>query len=155
MWCHVVWWMCTRVSEDPTNTHHKLCWGDCRILRNVGWHVADCSVCVCVYVTPSMLTRRPTILLLLTCLFKPVQTRLRNESSLCSSGGNSLHLRRAETNNDPAAIYRRTKSWWNQCVAVEFTVYLLRSVRLSGIFTLRISGSQYRGTVPSTVLILV
>lgn len=31
---------------------------------------------------------------------------------------------------------------------VEFTVYLLRSVRLSGIFTLRFTGSQYRGTVP-------
>jgi hypothetical protein len=33
-------------------------------------------------------------------------------------------------------------------VPVEFTVYLLRSVRLPGIFTLRFTGSQYRGTVP-------
>ena len=31
---------------------------------------------------------------------------------------------------------------------VEFTVYLLRSVRLTGIFTLRFTGPQYQGTVP-------
>jgi len=31
-------------------------------------------------------------------------------------------------------------------VPVEFTVYLLRSVRLTGIFTLRFIGPQYQGT---------
>jgi hypothetical protein len=61
-----------------------------------------------VCVKPSMFVRRQMILVLVTCLLYPDETRPRKEWSPWSSGGNSLHLRRAETSNDPAPCYKRT-----------------------------------------------
>ena len=59
-------------------------------------------------VKPSMFVQRQMILVLVTCLLYPDETRPRKEWSPWSSGGNSLHLRRTETSNDPAPCYKRT-----------------------------------------------
>lgn len=33
MWCRVVWWICARVSEDPTSPIISVIDGDCRTLK--------------------------------------------------------------------------------------------------------------------------